>query len=147
MREEIAEELLQLWGRLASRELSHILEELDKVKKQFSHHYYRMQTRANERKVTKLKTLIAGLNSHKQALCEFVLYRAANTASADNEWKWKTGDDIPVVLKASSTLGVAGNIAELVAPPQLLCTISQELMDDPVITCDGFTYDRNNIER
>ena len=33
------------------------------------------------------------------------------------------------------------------APASLLCPITQELMIDPVIAADGFTYERSAIER
>ena len=33
------------------------------------------------------------------------------------------------------------------APPSLLCPITQEVMVEPVIASDGFTYERSAIER
>ena len=32
-------------------------------------------------------------------------------------------------------------------PHEFYCSISQDIMNDPVITCDGHTYDRYSIER
>jgi hypothetical protein len=32
-------------------------------------------------------------------------------------------------------------------PDEFLCPISREVMDDPVLASDGFTFERNAIER
>jgi hypothetical protein len=95
-----------------------------------------------------LKTFIAGLNSHKQALCDFLIYRAANSAVLDEQWTWKMGEDMPKIPKNSSEMSVnLLPVEEFSVPPAFLCPISQDVMDDPVTTCDGFTFERNNIER
>ena len=40
-----------------------------------------------------------------------------------------------------------GGDADQGPPPSLICPITQELLEDPVIAADGFTYEREAIER
>jgi len=39
------------------------------------------------------------------------------------------------------------SMQEGMVPPEFFCAITQEIMRDPVTTCDGFTYERYAIER
>ena len=44
-------------------------------------------------------------------------------------------------------LSTAEEAADAVVPASLVCPITQELFEDPVIAADGFTYERPAIER
>jgi hypothetical protein len=147
-RRDVAAKVLEILSGLTSQELAHNLKRLDDLKQRTTAAFFRVKAASYESEITKLKTFIAGLNSHKQAICDFLIYRAANTAVHDEPWTWRVGEAIPKLPRNSSEASSSPLPEESFSiPSAYLCPISQEVMDDPVITCDGFTFDRNNIER
>ena len=147
-RQEAASKVLGILSGLASQELSSRLLRLDELKTRVTTAYYRRQVTDCEADITKLKTFIAGLNAHKQGICDFLLYRAANSILLDEQLFWKIGDPIPQVPKKTSDVrSNALSEEEFAIPANYLCPISREVMNDPVLTCDGFTFERNAIER
>ena len=110
--------------------------------------YVRRQSDKVETEIKELNSLIAGLYKHNRAICDFLMYRAEHSDILDEKWVWKEGEDIPKILKETSALRIAPlPLGELIIPNEFLCPVSTEIMVDPVITCDGFTFERNNIER
>ena len=144
----VSAKILELLTMLNSRELNANLEKLTELKKVYRLARGRYFDKTIESRISKLRSILAGLNTHKDELCTFLAYRAANTDLLDEPWTWKFGDPFPrrnhfnVASSASSSVG-----REFSVPQEFQCPISHELMEDPVITHDGFTYDRNNVER
>jgi hypothetical protein len=144
----VASNVLEILSGLASQELTHNLKRLEDLKQRATAALFRVEAASYESDITKLKTFIAGLNCHKQAICDFLIYRAANSTVIDEPWTWTVGDAIPKLPKKPLETSPSSLPDESFSiPPAYLCPISQEVMDDPVTTCDGFTFDRNNIER
>ena len=147
MQATVANHLLRMWSEITSADLKASLKHLEFLEQRLSQYHYQRELRSRESHHIELKTLLVGINAHKQSLCDFLLYRAANSESLDDQWRWDFGDAIPKMPKVSSDNEPNNELAEFQIPDEFLCAISRELMDDPVITSDGFTYDRNNIER
>lgn len=81
-------------------------------------------------------------------LCAFLLYRAENAGALPEPLVWRPGAAAPM------TAGGVGHRASasysgpsFEHPHELVYPISSELMEDPVLTADNFTYERKNIER
>ncbi|KAI1688383.1 U-box domain containing protein [Pyrenophora tritici-repentis] len=58
---------------------------------------------------------------------------------------WKPGDTMPTVRKVVGQ--TEGARPSFQIPPEYCCHISNEIMENTVITVDNYTYDRRNIER
>src|SRR4051812_15052749 len=82
----VAAKVLQILTTLATQEISGRLENLEILKGAYTDAWYRLQVKNAEPHLTKMKTLIAGLNAHKQALCDFLIYRAENSSLLDKPW-------------------------------------------------------------
>lgn len=78
------------------------------------------------------------------SLVAFLVYRAENAGSIPDIQTWRPGAPIP---RASRKEAVYFDGPTFNVPVEYLCPISSEMMQDPVSTVDGFTYERNNIER
>jgi hypothetical protein len=72
------------------------------------------------------------------------VYRAENR-NLNEPLTWTVGQDVPEVSPTSHT--PSSENPEFNIPHELLCPISTDLVEDPVTTMDGFTYERKNIER
>jgi hypothetical protein len=79
-----------------------------------------------------------------ESLCEFLSYHAENCTTIQDLVSWQPGDVVPVTATQKST-PYAGPTFEL--PVEFTCPISSDLMEDPVLTSDNFTYERKNVER
>jgi hypothetical protein len=147
-RRDVACKVLEILSGLASQELSKSLQRLEDLKQRVTLAFYRAQAVHCETEITKLKTFTAGLNIHRQALADFLIYRSSNMEIFDNRWAWTVGDAIPKMPKKSSDNSPNPLLDEQFSvPDEFLCPISREVMDDPVFASDGFTFERNAIER
>jgi hypothetical protein len=147
-RRDVACKVLEILSGLASQELSKSLQRLDDLKKRVTIAFYRAQAANVESEITKLKTFTAGLNIHRQALADFLMYRSSNMEVFDNQWTWTVGSAIPKIPKKSPDNSQNPLLDEQFSvPDEFLCPISREVMDDPVLASDGFTFERNAIER
>jgi hypothetical protein len=147
-RRDVASNILVLLSGLTSQQLSKSLERLELLKQRVTVAFHRAQAANCESEITKLKTFTAGLDVHKQAIIDFLIYRASNMEAFEKEWTWTLGNDIPKIPKRSSGTSSNQLLQERFAiPDEFLCPISREVMDDPVLACDGFTFERNEIER
>jgi hypothetical protein len=61
---------------------------------------------------------------------------AEHSGTSPDPLTWRPGHTIPVVPKSTPSAHVGPTFE-----------ISSEVMEDPVITVDNFTYERKNIER
>jgi len=147
-RRDVACKVLEILSGLASQELSKDLQRLDDLKKRVTIAFYRAQAANIESQIIKLKTFTAGLNVHRQALADFLIFRSVNMEIFDDQWAWTVGSAIPKVPKKSSDSSQTPLLNEQFSvPDEFLCPISREVMDDPVTASDGFTFERNAIER
>ena len=78
------------------------------------------------------------------SLCAFLTYRAEVAGSLPELHTWQPGAAAPTSAEQRTPPNMNTNFT---IPNELLCPISSELMEDPVMTIDGFTYERKNIER
>ena len=147
-RRDVALKVLLFLNGLASQELSSKLRRLEELKLRVTMGFYRAQVEAQESDITKSRTYIAGLNVHKQPLVDFLIYRATNMEAFDENWTWTLGSTIPKIPKQTSgTTSTALDNERFSVPDEYLCPISREVMDDPVLSTDGFTFERTAIER
>jgi hypothetical protein len=146
-RRDVACKVLEILSGLTSQRLSKDLRRLDDLKKRVTIAYYRAQATMVESEITKLKTFAAGLNIHRQALADFFIYRSSTMEVFDDQWTWSVGSAIPQIPKNSNNSRDPLLDEQFSVPDEFLCPISREVMDDPVLASDGFTFERNAIER
>jgi U-box domain len=146
-RRDVACKVMEILSVLASQELSKSLRRLEDLKQRVTIAYYRVQAANFESEITKLKTFTAGLNVHRQALADFLIYRSSNMEVFDDQWKWALGNAIPKIPKKLAEKSDPLVQEQFSVPDDFLCPISREVMDDPVLASDGFTFERNAIER
>ncbi|KAK4552990.1 hypothetical protein LTR86_009914 [Recurvomyces mirabilis] len=108
--------------------------------------YYRHSMQEAEKKLEALKIFYAGLQTHEEAMSEFLLFRAETLESnlPLQRWTWSLGDTIPT-NQHNQILPLPAAITDL--PHDLMCPISHTLMEDAVtVLADGHTYSRNALE-
>src|SRR4051812_13395863 len=98
-RRHIASKVLGILSGLTSQELTHRLKQLDESKRRMPFYRYRGVEAAGQSDISRLKSLIAGLSTHKHAICDFLIYRASNSTSLDQRFVWNYGDAIPKIPK------------------------------------------------
>jgi uncharacterized protein YegL len=136
--------VLDILRALTQRQVEEKTKALDNARRRGTMYSYRQQSDAIQRDLATLKNRNIRLLQYKDALVAFLLYRADNRV-LDEPLIWTVGQDVPQV-STKSTLP-SHNVPKLEIPTDFLCPISAELMEDPVTTIDGFTYERRNIER
>jgi hypothetical protein len=104
-----ASKVLEFLSTITSRELSEELKELEMLKERVTLRLLRERVGQHQTRITKLKTTIAGINSHKEALCDFIIFRATTSTDTEENWDWKLGDEVPtwpkqVTLDSKDTL-------------------------------------------
>lgn len=87
--------ILEYMSTLFSRELSHVLGGLKSIKAWATVRHFRLRSATYKARAAKLKSQIAGLDTHKKALCDFLLFRAEAFSGKNEDWIWKVGDEIP----------------------------------------------------
>jgi len=93
--------VLEILNSIASQELKHWLDHLESLRQRATWGFALRASSNYESQISKLKTLVAGLATHKQAICDFIIFRAENSAELDEHWKWLVGDAIPKIPKSS----------------------------------------------
>jgi U-box domain len=146
-RRDAASKVLKILRSLASQKIATYSKRLEALKSYFPRATYREGIEVCISEIEKLKAVINGLGTHEQALCDFLIYRAVNSTAVDSPWTWVVGDSIPRVLKTPSDFSASLLSEEMTAIPlDYLCPISKEIMENPVRTSDGFTFERGSIE-
>ena len=142
-REKNASRILEVLRLLLSREIQEKEKQLEKL---FRTYNRRQIIQDTERDLAILQNRMISLIRCKQALVAFLLFRAANT-TLDQIMTWSgEGDDVPKIPKKSSS-AVSIRDLDFAIPADYICPISSDLMENPISTIDGFTYERRNIER
>lgn len=84
----------------------------------------------------------------RSSLLDFLVFKASDPDTYELPWIWNEGDPVPDVASGVRTSAhVAVPNLNFAVPTEHLCPISQEIMEDPVTTSDGGTYERFNIDR
>ncbi len=143
-RQQNVNKVLEILGQLDEQQVTAKARELEDARRRATSPYYRGQVAASERDLTALSNRLARMKRFEGSLCAFLTYRAENASSLPEPQAWRPGAVAPTVT-AQQTSAYTGLTFEL--PTELLCPISNELMEDPVLTVDNFTYERKNIER
>lgn len=140
-----AEKVLKILQQLDTLQIKAKAKELEKLKQRSSHFMYRTQVENIERDLNTVKNRCMRLKQYTTLLCAWLLTCLGEDESLPDPLLWEPGDFMPEVPKALAQNEPTGLKFEI--PRELCCHISSEIMDDPVKTADGFTYERKNIER
>lgn len=97
----------------------------------------------------RLKLTFAGLKTHGDATCDFLMFRASNltSASLSRKWQWTLSEEsMPTARSAASHIPtLPADVTEV--PDELRCPVSHSLMEDAVTAADVVTYSREAISR
>ena len=143
-RQQNASKVLKLLAQLDQQQITAKTKELEAARRRATSYYYRAQVTASERELTTLSNRLARMERFADALCVFLTYRAEHTEYLPEPETWRPGAATP---STTTQRPATYNSPTYEIPTELLCPISGELMEDPVLTADNFTYERRNIER
>lgn len=143
-RQQNASKVLSILGQLDQQQITMKTKELKVAREKATFSYYRTHATALQRDLTTLSNRFVRMERFADSLCAFLLYRTENAGSLPEPQAWRPGAAMPLFAEQEPATNT-GPTFEI--PTELLCPISNELMDDPVMTADNFTYERKNIER
>ncbi|KAH6622099.1 hypothetical protein C7974DRAFT_216154 [Boeremia exigua] len=143
-RRQNASQVLKILGQLHQQQITENTKELEVLRRRATHSYNRALAASSERDLFTLSNRLLRMERFADPLCAFLTYRAENAGSLPGLEVWRPGASAPVATPQQSN---AHNGPFFELPTELICPISNELMEDPVMTVDGFTYERKNIER
>lgn len=98
-RRQMALKVLEILNSIASQELNHWLERLESLRQSTTWGFARRASSSYDSRISNLKTFVTGLGTHKQAICDFLIFRAENSGELEEHWKWLVGDAIPKIPK------------------------------------------------
>ncbi|KAK3715698.1 hypothetical protein LTR37_006923 [Vermiconidia calcicola] len=130
---------------------SEIIKKAETLENRRSHgrgyYHVRQQITELDRKLGKLKGFWAGLETHEEPVCDFLIYRATSSSrDISQRWTWSLGDDVPASTTTNANIpSLEADITDL--PHQLRCPISHTLMEDAVTASDGHTYSQVAISQ
>ena len=139
-----AGKVLQILDQLNQQQLKEKTESLAIARQRATSYYYRNQAASSQQELITLSNRIARMKNFGDSLCAFLNYRAEIAGSLPVLLTWQPGAAAPTTAEQRTSPNM--NL-DFTIPNELLCPISSELMEDPVMTIDGFTYERKNIER
>lgn len=140
-----AEKVLKIFQQLDKCQIEAKAKELERLRQRSSHYHYRTRADNIERDLGTIKNRCMRLQKYTTLLCAWLLTCVGTDDSQPDPLLWEPGEPIPEVPRALRQNNSNGPKFEI--PRDLCCHIGSEIMDDPVKTVDGFTYDRKNIER
>jgi 3-methyladenine DNA glycosylase AlkC len=140
-----AEKVLQIIQQIDEQQIEAKIKRLDNLRRRSSHYHFKTQADIIERDVSTIRNQSLRMQKHKNLICAWLLASVGQDEASADPLSWKPGDSIPEVRKAQQQTTTAK--LEFEIPREHCCHISSEIMDDPVITVDNYTYERKNIER
>tara|TARA_R110002003_G_scaffold48_14_gene4033 strand:+ start:19078 stop:22614 length:3537 start_codon:yes stop_codon:yes gene_type:complete len=140
-----AEKVLQILEQMDAQQIKVKAKRLEELKLQASHFLFRTQAEIIEYELATLRNRSLRTQKYKNLLCAWLLTTIGHGAALPDPLAWKPGDAIPVVPKASGQSRHSGPTFHV--PHDFCCHIGSEIMEDPVLTIDNYTYERKNIER
>ncbi|KAL6249740.1 hypothetical protein RBB50_003595 [Rhinocladiella similis] len=99
-----------------------------------------------QEKMNTLRKILEGLNIHQEALADFLIFSATDPSFQPSDFRWSLGQEVP----RNETVGIQEYVDMTdfcTVPENYMCPISSAVFEDPVMTSDGFLYDRKAIER
>jgi len=141
-RRQNAEKVLEILKQLHDQQIQTKREQLDSLRQRASQWHYRTQSDVIDREINILNNRSLRLQKFKSLLCAWLIACLGN-ASASDPLMWTPGDVMPELYKS---LPPTDN-PKFEVPSEFYCPISNDVMQDPVTTVDGFTYERKEIER
>lgn len=142
-RQQNAAKVLEILGQLDQQQIMAKTQELEDTRRKATSYFYHSQVTASQHNLSTLSNRFLRLKRFADPLCAFLSYRAENVGTLPEPPVWRPGAAIPSTGQQSAAY--TGPTFEI--PTEYLCPISNELMEDPVMTVDSFTYERKNIER
>ncbi|KAI4936692.1 hypothetical protein J4E86_011309 [Alternaria arbusti] len=141
-RRQNAEKVLQILQQLHEQQIDSKREELGKLRQQASQQWLRNRSEHIDREINVLSNRSLRLQKYKSLLCAWLIACLGNTLVSD-PLTWKPGDIIPNVYKEIQ----ATDQPRFEVPREYCCPISNDVMQNPVITVDNHIYERKEIER
>jgi ubiquitin-protein ligase/uncharacterized protein YegL len=144
----MALDLLDQLLELKECELRHWREKLSELRRRIFWSSRRAEQTRCEEKISSIRKSIVETSFHKQALADFIVFRAGyrGERATNSPWYWLQGDTIPAGPNLSNITYLSTNL-NLEVPEDYLCPMTHELFNDPVTAPDGHTYDRAAIYR
>lgn len=135
--EDTADKVLEVLRNILSSDI--IKNSKDVAAKRSGIFVSRHQVNVLETELNTLKAFWAGLKTHEGSVRDFLIYRAASTATdISQQWDWSIGDEVPAAGAMHRIPDLPSDITDL--PDRLRCPISHTLMEDAVKASDGHTY-------
>lgn len=142
----IADKVVDILVSLLSRELSNKTEELARFREQSTWRHLTDNLATYEGPISELNAFLAGLERNKQSISDFLIFHAMKSTALQQPWLWHVGQAVPKQLRKVDTLEeLSADV--ITVPHEYICPLSQDLLEDPVTTADGFTYERSAITR
>lgn len=139
-----AHKVLSILGQLDKQQIAASTEKLEVLKRKATSSYYQFQVTSSQSELSALSNRLLGMERFADSLCAFLTYRAENAGSIPEPPTWRPGAAAPLFTGQQSAPYTGPKFQ---IPAEYLCPISSEIMEDPVMTVDNFTYERKNIER
>ena len=141
-RRQNAEKVFEILKQLLDQQIESKRKQLEGLRQQASQYYYRTRSEIIDRDMNVLNNRSLRLQKYRSLLCAWLIACLGNVSVSD-PLTWRPGEAIPKLHKTLSTTESPG----FEVPPEYHCPISSNVMEDPVTTVDGFTYERKEIER
>jgi hypothetical protein len=141
-RRQNAEKVFEILRQLHDQQIRVKQKELERLRQRVSQWYYRDRSENIDREINVLNNRSLRLQKYKSLLCAWLIACLGNVSVPD-PLTWRPGEVIPQVYKTLPTM----ESPKFEVPREYYCPISNDVMQDPVTTVDGFTYERKEIER
>lgn len=140
-RRQNAEKVLQIVQQLHEQQIDSKWEEAEGLRQRASQQWFRNRSELIDREMSVLSNRSLRLQKYKSLLCAWLIVCLGNTFVSD-PLTWKPGDIIPNVYKVLPAIDQPG----FEVPREYCYPISNDVMQNPVITVDNYTYERKEIE-
>lgn len=140
-----AEKVLQIIQQIDELQIEAKTKELERLRNHTTHYNYRMKVNDIELALNTVKNRSLRLQKYKALICAWLLTCLGTENASADPLVWRPGQPIPKIPEKSEQGIISG--PNFHVPREYCCHISSEIMEDPVLTEDNFTYERKNIER
>ena len=141
-RRQNAEKVFEILKQLHDQQIDAKREELEGLRQRVSQQLFRIQSGRIDREINVLNNRSLRLQKYKSLLCAWLITCLGDTSASD-PLLWTPGDVTPKLYKSLPPT----DSPKFEVPREFYCPISNDVMQDPVTTVDGFTYERKEIER
>ncbi|KAH5067630.1 peptidylprolyl isomerase [Parastagonospora nodorum] len=141
-----AEKVLQIIQHIDALQIEAKTKELEKPRNRTTHYLYRMQVYNLELGLNTPINRSLRLKTCKSLISARLLTCLGPEGASAYPLVWRPGEPIPKLPKRLKEQA-GTNVPKFQTPREYCCHISSEIMEDPVLTEDNFTYERKDIER